>query len=128
MKTTELTGLWLAHWVALAEGLEPEHFSYEGAAWVRCRGDLTPYRPHEQWSQGGPIIERERIALVEMALGAGLAWYAFHDVYFDWNEGGILGKVQMTGPTPLIAAMRANVARVYGDEVPDPSPRSGSER
>jgi len=58
------------------------------------------------WSQGGPIIEREKIATdydhdVWNAAKYGLSWY-------------------VGGPTPLIAAMRCYVASKLGDEVDVP--------
>ena len=56
------------------------------------------------WSQGGPIIEREEIAIAK-----GLEqWCAFP-----------YGKTSMglQGPTPLVAAMRCFVVAKFGDEL-----------
>lgn len=55
------------------------------------------------WSQGGPIIEREYIQL-----SIDLAWEAH------------IGPSIYRGPTPLIAAMRCYVASKLGDEVDVP--------
>jgi hypothetical protein len=57
------------------------------------------------WSQGGPIIERERIHLDE---GHGL-WGALHS--YEYSS---------FGHTPLIASMRCYVASKLGDEVEIP--------
>lgn len=61
--------------------------------------------PSLYWQYGGPIIERERIALRPSAD----EWVA------DWM--GERGTFVGLGPTPLIAAMRAFVASQLGDEV-----------
>jgi hypothetical protein len=73
------------------------------------------------WTQGGPIIEGERIA----------AW--FHTDYgcwcaagIDWMNADVLSDTFMEmpdayrGPTPLIAAMRCYVASKLGEEVEVP--------
>jgi hypothetical protein len=101
MKTSELTG------VAL------------NLAVARCAGyrlDLVPedsYTPSTDWSQGGPIIEREGISTVQQ--GDASEWVA--SVY-NYNEGD--WHLHTTGPTPLIAAMRCYVASKLGDEVEVP--------
>ena len=64
------------------------------------------YDPHEDWSQGGPIIEREHIWLAE---GIDGMWRATMKPHF-WDRAS-------DGPTPLIAAMRAFVASKFGEEV-----------
>lgn len=67
------------------------------------------YTPSTDWSQSGPIIERELICL---DLLDGFAWVAY--TKFDGPGKGV-------GPTPLIAAMRCFVSSKLGDtvEVPD---------
>ena len=70
------------------------------------------------WAQGGPIIERECIAVwwcdvlvdEDGNIEREAAWYAENDV---GGEGQI-------GNTPLIAAMRCYVASRLGDEVEVP--------
>lgn len=64
------------------------------------------------WSQGGPIIEREKIDVVVHAgkhSANGDQWRAM-----DSNE------VDYFGPTPLIAAMRCFVASKLGDTIEIP--------
>lgn len=58
------------------------------------------------WSQGGPIIERERIAVQ-----FGPQWTAVHNRR--------LGRPSY-GPTPLIAAMRCFVTSRLGEELEIP--------
>lgn len=125
MKTSELTGALLDYWVAKAIGLQP--ILIEGAAvslvGAACDiGFLGPnaekaWRPSVDWSQGGPLIERERIWLSD---GEGTyekyVWVASCPPHVDFSNGR--GLVQ-EGPTPLIAAMRAYVASKFGKEVPD---------
>lgn len=61
--------------------------------------------PSTDWAQGGPIIERERIA----TWGDG-------DLYWEAECGWAWAK----GSTPLIAAMRCYVTLKLGDEVEVP--------
>jgi hypothetical protein len=81
-------------------------------------GDHT-YRPREystDWSQGGPIIERERIQTTPRGETTDL-WEAivFDNIFMD--DGS---ECFQTGPAPLIAAMRCYVASRLGDEVDIP--------
>ncbi len=114
IKTSKLTGAALNHAVHLALGLGyrrdekygPMYFRSSQAPGVIAWGNSpSPYST--DWSQGGPIIEREKIRLdidVES-----LEWYA------DVNQTP--GCWLYSGPTPLIAAMRCFVASKLGDEV-----------
>ncbi len=110
MKTSELIGPALDYVVAKIEsGIEPEYFN--GSVWITTGGFFARVRrnvfePSTKWSQGGPIIERERIELKD---DGGTDWLASHN-----ND-----TVQF-GPTPLIAAMRSYVACKLGDEVEIP--------
>lgn len=71
-----------------------------GVSWdVAFKGHYT-YKPSTDWSQGGPIIEREKMGV-----------FPTHD---GWAAG------MQSGPTPLIAAMRCYVANKLGDEVEIP--------
>jgi hypothetical protein len=66
------------------------------------------FHPSTAWAEGGPIIERERIALrygEDEYSEPDAMWYAECGVFWD------------IGPTPLIAAMRAFVASKFGGEV-----------
>jgi len=63
---------------------------------------------YTDWDQGGPIIDRERIA-TQFWVSEG-EWEAL-------IKGGFFAS---RGPTPLIAAMRCYVASKLGDEVEIP--------
>lgn len=113
--TAELTGAALDWAVAKCEGkrLSGASLAYQ----VREHGTVTdgfcPYSPSTDWSQGGPIIERERITLQ-----AG----GWHDnVWRACHEGAHPYAGRQYGPTALIAALRCYVASRFGDsvEVPD---------
>lgn len=119
IKTNELLGPALDWAVAKCEGI--------------CEGDglatSWPYRHipdfSEDWSEGGPIIEREdtnvnRFTHSEVAeFGKEIyrkdGWTAFTTSSAFW-----ITPVRMYGPTPLIAAMRCYVASKLGDEVDVP--------
>ena len=81
---------------------------------AKCEGyrlELVPegeYTPSSNWSQGGPIIEREDIDTVKVGVK-------------QWRgriEGG--NPVSGYGPTPLIAAMRCYVASKLSETVDVP--------
>jgi hypothetical protein len=111
MKTSELTGAALDWAVAEANGTP---IYRDGKTLSRMDVDGGIYwQPSIDWSQGGPIIERELICL---------------DCQFDKNEwytwtpapDQATGESQAYGPTPLIAAMRCYVASKLGDEIDVP--------
>jgi len=139
MKTADLTGMALAYAVALAMPdftfHKREHVQWpDDQYWVM---DITgridhyvddtgngfnrhyyrePWRPDEDWSQGGPIIEREKIDIeyyVSMPAGAPVMWLAVQRYNPDHQRAS-------SGPTPLIAAMRCYVASKLGDEIDIP--------
>lgn len=84
----------------------------EGAdAIVRVSGR---YEPSVLWEEGGPIIERECIA-VEPAEGGG--WMAAAILGWDHETGVACADTWLPGETPLLAAMRAFVWSRFGDEV-----------
>jgi len=96
IKTMDLTGAALDWAVAKCEGS-----AYHGPAWTKYSTD---------WSQGGPIIERERIAVKANGYGW---WFA--------RVGGDFGQGEwVRGDTPLIAAMRCYVASKLGNEIDVP--------
>lgn len=70
-------------------------------------GGLEGFTPSTDWSQGGPIIERERITLIAC------------DNDFE-AQSRTTPLACEEGPTPLIAAMRCFVASRLGDEVDVP--------
>ena len=119
MKTSELTGAALDWAVAKAKGIELSNGCYNrlliDGRMSAGQKMLTPYNPSTDWAQGGPIIEREKIAL-EFLAGAGDAGL---DIWVATRiEGPSLSEE--AGPTPLIAAMRCHVANKLGDEIDVP--------
>lgn len=68
------------------------------------------FRPSTNWSQGGPIIEREKMDIEWRSIEGCRAKLEWLDEPF--HEG--------FGPTPLIAAMRCYVASKLGDEIKIP--------
>lgn len=108
MKTNELTGAALDWAVAKCEGIEVVSLK-EGRAIFSDRNDdgalnEMPINYSTDWSQGGPIIEREMIELVPHTDALWDAMYRDQHIPND-------------GPTPLIAAMRCYVAFKLGDTV-----------
>lgn len=102
----ELSGALLDAAVAMAEG---RALLYEVSGDpARCLVDGAPFDSSENWALAGPIIERERIALIPGAPDTG-----------NWGAhlGGPLGAEILWAPTPLIAAMRAYVASRFGETV-----------
>lgn len=124
VSTSDLIGAPLDWAVAIAEELHPlppssePHSSCVVMAYpdepVGGQGRYM-YGPSRRWDFGGPIIERERIALVN----SGGEWDAHVRGGYTHDEG-VTGDAESTGPTPLIAAMRAFVASKLGDEVEVP--------
>jgi len=114
-KIADLGGALLDAAVARAEG-RGLTFDFRGAP-ARCFVDGRVFAPSTDWSQGGPIIERERIAIV-FHLGED-CWDAYHDGSYTGPDGQVDCDYShdAEGPTPLIAAMRAYVASKLGDTV-----------
>lgn len=100
MKTSELQGAALDWAVAKCEG---QTYQWQSG------GQVFTYKPSMRWSQGGPIIEREKI---ETRL-------YYNDPPGQWCAEGQDGTFTH-GPTPLIAAMRCYCASKLGDEVDVP--------
>lgn len=146
MKVSELTGAELDYWVAMADELPiydcNRNWPGNGAVYrescerpiitigligikaglsIENLGHAEAYAPSREWSQGGPIIERERIAVFQWTNrkdGADQEWHAAVRMTIcqgeiDEDDG------HATGHTPLVAAMRAYVASKFGEEVPD---------
>jgi len=119
-KTAELEGALLDAAVAKAEGfpsfwIDPGDDA-RGEACVlgpaRARDDRFDWCPSTAWEQGGPILERERITTIDMVAD----WSAY--IGLEMSNGEIEGaKASASGPTPLIAAMRAYVASKLGETV-----------
>lgn len=106
MKVSELEGAKLDYWVGRAEGV----LDVDCAALLV---DSKPYFPSTKWAQGGPIIEREEIAIAPLKQINGEDGWAATGLQMQDRDFSIWG------PTPLIAAMRCLVASKFGDEVPD---------
>ena len=137
MKTAELTGAALDWAVAKCEGMFAEPW-----LWGDEQEVLMHYKFSTNWAHGGPIVEREKITLVcaegdynqskagtpdcydtywvaeKGRLSAGTSYGPQGD---DWGEGFHIDVDCMTGPTPLIAAMRCYVASKLGNEVEIPT-------
>lgn len=107
MKTSELTGAALDWAVAKVLGLEAE--TLDPLTWECTAYPSGCYNYSTDWSQGGPIIEREGITVVYRMVERVSLWTAYNDSMDDPCEQG--------GPTPLIAAMRCYVASNLNDEI-----------
>jgi len=75
---------------------------------LATKGNVEGFHPSSEWYQGGPIIERE-----------GISWHCGNKT--SWHAYAYGGNDNITGPTPLIAAMRCYAVSKLGDEaeVPD---------
>jgi hypothetical protein len=111
MKTSELKDLALDWAVTAIEN--PDALKYGVEDWrSRRRHDVKHgeflFRWSSSWAQGGPIIEKEGIRLHRSHTG-------------DWWAGAESEPHKpISGPTPLIAAMRCYVASRLGEEVDVP--------
>ncbi len=108
IKTSKLTDAALDWAVAKCENVEPDENNKP--IWFGDGDERVEYTPSTNWAQGGPIIEREGISIVQQ--GDASEWVA--SVY-NYNEGD--WHLHTTGPTPLIAAMRCYVASKLGDDI-----------
>ena len=115
VKTSEITGAALNWAVAKCEQIAGVNIreGYEGLLLVVDANDFgAPATYSTDWSQGGPIIERGGLNLFQqkgLAAKDGHAWLAYNSE-----------KLEQSGPTPLIAAMRCYVASKLGDTVEIP--------
>lgn len=120
MDTSELTGEKLAEWVARAQGWRIDSEGGYLLCWTTVGVGRSfsqfGYRPDLNWVEAGPIIEREEICIEPHAHfieeNGDTQWRAV--IYYNAGE-----SYGVSGPTPLIAAMRAYVASKFGDAVPD---------
>lgn len=114
IKTQDLIGAALDWAVAKCEGWIKGDITHPKFCRLWRDQIRTPAAyPSTNWAQGGPIIEREHIAL---------DYYhtPIHpDVQPRWEARHGSGVFEY-GPTPLVAAMRAYVASKLGDEVDVP--------
>jgi hypothetical protein len=108
IKTSELTGAALDWAVCEATGMFKAYTQFRsGKNFLKVYGVARNkhLHPSTDWTQGGPIIERERINLEPFKNINGEQWSADG----EWDS-----------PTPLVAAMRCYVASKLGDEVDVP--------
>ena len=105
-KTQELTGAALDWAVAKCEGIDVEYVN-DGITQCLLQIQGGRYAPSSDWSQGGPVIERELIRLDTACNYTDGKWKARIDSVGGW----------WPGETPLIAAMRCFVASKRGEEV-----------
>lgn len=112
---SELEGAELDYWVAIAQGWHMGK-ALEGAcdAWrdedneLRGTVPVSAYMPSTNWSQGGTIIEHEKIAISyhpNLSSPSWLPWASY------------LGSHTMRDRSPLVAAMRCFVASKFGSYV-----------
>ena len=115
MKVSELTGAALDWAVALIEYPEWKEQGYlEVFPHDLSFDDGTTYTPSTDWSQGGPIIEREKIRVLPWERNAG------EPMYGHWCAGMWQTTLYGNGPTPLIAAMRCYCCSKLGETVEVP--------
>ena len=111
IKTSELTGAALDWAVAQLEGITefgaPPQRS-QALEFAIMHPDDPDLQFSTDWSQGGPIIDREKISVWTTD---GSTWHA---------RDFVLVHLVLDGPTPLIAAMRCFVASRLGGEVDVP--------
>jgi hypothetical protein len=118
VKTSELTGAALDWAVAKCEPDDTLAVYFDGSTGEPlCRDDWPnnqEYKPSTDWSQGGPIIEREKI---------NHAWLTKQDLGMEPEHYCVAhsdGVYVRYGQTPLIAALRCYVASKLGDAVEVP--------
>ena len=122
MRTNELSGAALDWAVAECEVMHVDvsrggWLVFDSDAFSEFRNDynddkLQRFSPSTNWAQGGPIIEREGLAISRVSQDE---WSASL-IYEDKTCGGLMYTNQH-GTTPLVAAMRCYVASKLGDEV-----------
>lgn len=122
-KVDEIDGAKLDAAVAMAEGYssvrireaEDRSVCQVEMALGGGRFEWVAHSPSRNWSEGGPIIEREGIAIERVAYSDGSLreWCAAVAVGGEYPEEWRWWH----GATPLIAAMRAYVASKFGETV-----------
>ena len=115
-----LTDMLLNAAVAIAQGWQSRTDHHGRQYWwdptgaMRDQPLLNHYEPSESWSDGGPIIERERIGIhFEYDPSHQQVWHALTPAKTSRLIQASIG----TGETPLIAAMRSFVKRKLGEEI-----------
>ena len=107
-------------YAGIKAGLKPELCKVHVDGY-RSALDARAWRFDEDWSKGGPIIEREGINFFRHNKLDALApwvWCAHKVVSRPNMEGGVnMVALAIDGPTPLVAAMRCYVASKLGDKI-----------
>jgi len=114
MKTSELTDPALDWAVCEASGFFAGYTQFRsGRAFLKVYGVArnSHLHPSTNWAQGGPIIERELIAMSP---------YLYTDDAWQATLATPDKHYCAYGPTPLTAAMRCFVSSKLGDEVEIP--------
>ncbi|MGF6282266.1 type IV secretory pathway VirJ component [Pseudomonas frederiksbergensis] len=108
--------------VAVAEGLKPALTppNYGDGESLVYIVDTDPlYRPSTDWSQGGPLRDKYRVAVYEVDGGNVAATLRGESPTFWIDEGS--SDADATGRTALIAICRAIVVSKLGDTVSVPA-------
>ena len=121
MKTSELTDIALDWAVAKCMGATNLRYDTVATWWVDLNGEpralsagwspRQSWHPSTNWAQGGPIIEQEKIAVNYDHTGRRI------DCWTAACASMPLTWATLSGPTPLIAAMRCYVASKLGDDI-----------
>ncbi len=126
IKTSELIGTTLDWAVAECLGLNPRHdMKSHGLKWPGWWVACPEYKRlpfySTNWSQGGPLIEREGISLKQNDTNDWNADMVVLVSPYTSTADAVFDYPQESGPTPLIAAMRCYVTSKIGDTIEVPT-------
>lgn len=110
IKAAELKGDQLDYWVARAESLTDPRIDPPFGCVISTSSGSIRYSPSTDWSEGGPIIERE-LLVAEPGIN-GIIWNT-HKLYPA--PGMAYSYAGYTGESLLESAMRCYVASKFGD-------------
>lgn len=116
-----LAGADLARWVGRLDGADfgPDYDQGEYLITGGHSGHVPEiYNPHEDWAIGGPLIEKHHIETAPTYADDGVCVTGWMAMMFN-DVANPHPLICVYGPTLLVAAMRALVASVYGENVPD---------
>lgn len=129
---SKLTGPKLNYWVAKADGAYEKYVSMRermgDPVFIGSLEDwicYSRYNPSIDWSQGGPIIDREDINILRVNgesddWGADIGAFTASTSSYSYDgepEISLHPNSLIYGPTPLIAAIRCFVASKFGPKV-----------
>lgn len=100
VNSRDLSGSGLDYAVSICVGLR----NPDGVVYCSYHGNIHKFKPCENWSQGGVIIERE-----------GISWHCGNKS--NWHAYMYGSFENVSGETPLIAAMRCYVVSKLGESV-----------